>query len=76
MRYTDPETGKQKARSTGTNRKREAERIAAKWEAEVREGRYKMPSRITWKEFRDRYETEHVSGLRLTPWTKSWLSSA
>ena len=39
MRYTDPISGKQVARSTGTSRKRDAERVAAKWEAELREGR-------------------------------------
>jgi integrase len=63
MRYTDPVTGKHKARSTGTKVRREAERAAAKWEAELREGRYHAPSKLLWQEFRERYESEKLSGL-------------
>ena len=43
MRYVDPVTGRQVSKTTGTSRKREAERKAAKWEAELREGRYQKP---------------------------------
>ena len=63
MRYVDPVTGKQKARSTKTSSKREAERVAAKWEAELQEGRYTPSSKITWEEFRERYEREHIASL-------------
>ena len=63
MRYTDPITGKHVARSTGTKNKREAERVAAVWEAELKEGRYKSPTRVTWEEFRTRFEDEKLSGL-------------
>jgi integrase len=63
MRYLDPVTGKLKSRSTGTNNRREAERIAAKWEAELQEGRYRQPSKIDWDNFRDRYEDEKLSSL-------------
>ncbi len=63
MRYVDPVTGKQVAKTTGTTRRREAERKAAKWEAELREGRYQKPSRITWQEFRARYEREKLATL-------------
>ena len=38
MRYQHPVTGRQITRSTGTKKKREAERAAAKWEAELRAG--------------------------------------
>ena len=64
MRYRDPVTGKQVARSTGTSKKRDAERAAAKWEAELREGRYQKSSRVTWEEFRDRYDRDVMSGLK------------
>jgi integrase len=57
-RYTDPVTGKQKSRTTGTRSRKTAEKFAAKWEAELQEGRYKSPSKVTWDEFRDRYEDE------------------
>ena len=63
MRYLDPLTGKHVERSTGTRKKREAERIAAKWEAELQEGRYKSPLKVTWEEFRERYEMDGVAGL-------------
>ncbi len=69
MQYVDPVTGRKKTRSTGvvrTGRKKdrtEAERVAAKWEAELREGRYCAPSKITWAQFRERYEMEVLPGL-------------
>ena len=47
MRYKDPVTGKQPERSTGKSNRREAEKVAAKWEAELQEGRYKATSKIT-----------------------------
>ena len=62
MRYRDPVTGKSPARSTGTTNRREAERLAAKWEAELNEGRY-CGSRITWPVFRERYERERLASL-------------
>ncbi|EAQ79709.1 tyrosine-type recombinase/integrase [Blastopirellula marina] len=61
--YVDPITGKQKFKSTGETSKREAERAAAKWEQDLREGRYKAPSKVTWEEFRERFETQHVASL-------------
>jgi integrase len=63
MRYVDPLTGKQVAKSAKTSKRRDAERKAAKWEAELREGRYQKPSRVTWEEFRDRYDHERLSTL-------------
>ncbi len=58
MRYVDPFTRKQVQRSTGTTIKRDADKAAGKWEAELREGRYKAQSRMTWEEFRIKYEDE------------------
>ncbi len=63
MQYVDPLTGKKKTRSTGETTQREAERAAAKWESELREGRYCHLSRISWEDFRDRYETEKLPSL-------------
>jgi integrase len=57
-RYTDPKTGKHVTRSTGTRRRKQSERFAAKWEADLQEGRYKAPSKVLWHEFRQRYEDE------------------
>jgi integrase len=64
MRYRDPTTGKVVAKSTGKTTKKEAERIAAAWENDLRSGKHKSASKITWKEFRDRYESEVLSSLK------------
>ena len=66
MRYKDPETGKFVTRSTKTLNRKEALKAAGQWEAELREGRYKSPLKITWQEFRERYETEVLPGLAAT----------
>jgi integrase len=69
MQYRDPMTGRKKTRSTEierTGRKPDrtaAERAAAKWEDELRDGRYQPPSRIGWEEFRERFENEVLPGL-------------
>jgi integrase len=63
LRYTDPVTGIHKAKSARTTSRREAERAAAKWEAELQEGRYQPTVRITWAEFRERYEDEKLASL-------------
>jgi integrase len=68
MRYVDPVTKKQVTRSTDVKRstrnaKREAAKVAAKWESELQEGRYKSPLKVTWDEFRQRYEDEVLPSL-------------
>jgi integrase len=63
MRYRDPYTGRHVAKTTGTRNEKEALREAAKWEDDLRNGRYKSPSRVTWEEFRDKYESEVARGL-------------
>lgn len=63
MRYVDPVTGQHRARSTRTKVRRDAERAAAKWEAELLAGEYRPPCNITWDEFRERYEMEEASAL-------------
>ena len=63
MRYVDPYTGRQVTKSTGTRNEKDAVRAAAKWEDDLRNGRYKSPSKVTWEEFREKYETEVAAGL-------------
>ena len=63
MRYRDPVSGKTIAKSTGTTIMKEAIKLAAKWEAELQQGRYKPASKVTWKEFRERYESEVLASL-------------
>ncbi len=63
MRYRDPFTGRQVQRSTGTTKKRDADKAAGKWEAELNEGRYKAQSRMTWEEFQEQYHDEKLASL-------------
>jgi integrase len=56
--YFDPVSGRKKAKSAGTTDWREAERLAGELEKELRAGRGASPNKITWREFRKRYEDE------------------
>ena len=64
MRYRCPMTGKHVDRSTGTSRRRDALKVAAKWEAELQEGRYQKRSMMPWAEFVDVYYDDCVAALR------------
>lgn len=70
LRYLDPITGKHVAKSSRTGDEDAARKAAGKWEAELREGRYKSPSKVTWADFRERYETEVLPGLSEGSWGK------
>jgi len=63
--YIDPVSGKKKAKSAGTTNWREAERLAGELEKELRNGRYAAPSRLSWADFRQRYEAEKGPTLSL-----------
>lgn len=64
MRYVDPETGKQVWRTSGTANHTKALKAAAVWEAELREGRYSKRQRISWEDFRDRYDLDVLAGMK------------
>lgn len=68
LRYTDPHTGRHVAKSARTADGKAAIGAAAVWQDELRNGRYKAPSRVTWEEFRTKYETE--VGCNLAPKTQ------
>ncbi len=63
LRYVDPLTGQQKTKSAGTADEAKAIGAAAVWQDELRTGRYQAPSRLTWTEFRARYEAEKLTTL-------------
>jgi integrase len=63
--WRDPTTGKRRVVSAKTSDPREAERAAAVLQAELNGGRYVAPSRITWAEFRQRYEAEKLAALAI-----------
>src|SRR6478672_55127 len=60
MYYDDPITGRRISRSTKETTRKAAEKVAAKWEAELQEGRYKPKSNVTWQEFREAFLSEHL----------------
>ena len=62
--WKDPVTGLKKTRSTGKDRRRDAERVAGQWEKELNEGTfYGKRQRVEWATFRERYESEVAAGL-------------
>jgi integrase len=63
LRYVDPLTGKQRTKSAGTPDEATAIKAAGKWEDDLRTGRYQPASRLTWTEFRKRYEAEKLTTL-------------
>ena len=63
LRYIDPATGRQVRKSARTNKMKEARARAAVWEHELRTGKYVAPSKLTWQDFRNRYESEVVPSL-------------
>ena len=63
MRYRCPITKKEETRSTGQAKKKEAEKVAAKWEAELQEGRYQRTAFMPWEEFRESYTVNCLDAL-------------
>lgn len=63
LRYTDPMSGRQVTRSARTTIRREAEKLAAKWEVEIQAGHNHPTLKISWEGFRERYEREVLPGL-------------
>lgn len=61
LSYVDPVSGKRKTKSAKTANAKEAERAAAKWEEELRNGGATAPSKITWVEFREILRREKLS---------------
>ena len=65
LSYVDPTSGKRKTKSASTTSEKDAWKGAAKWEEELRAGPHCPPSKVTWQEFRRRYEEEHLASLAL-----------
>ncbi len=63
LAYTDPVSGKRKTKSAGTSKEKAAWKAAAAWEDELRAGPLCPPSKVTWADFRKRYEEEHLATL-------------
>lgn len=69
LQWQDPITGLTKSRSSRVKRvginggRSEAERVAAKLQAELENGLLPNAGKIVWEVFRERYEAEHVPSL-------------
>jgi integrase len=61
--WVDLTTGKKKTRSTKTNIRRTAERFAGNLAKQLESGAVEFTSRITWADFRKRYELECLAHL-------------
>ena len=65
LQWRDPDTGQRKSRSTKTNDPKEAEKARADLEYELNHGKYQEPSKLDWQHFRELFETEYLTGLRV-----------
>jgi hypothetical protein len=63
LRYVDPLTEKRIEKSAGTANKREAQKRAGEWQAEILAGTESTDGNYTWVEFRDSYLHLHASSL-------------
>ena len=63
LRWTDPDTGKRRAKSAGTDNEKAALRAAGVLEKQLRAGEYRRPSRVTWRDFTFRYCDQVLPGL-------------
>ncbi|TWT48382.1 site-specific tyrosine recombinase XerC [Botrimarina hoheduenensis] len=64
LRFRCPLTGKQETRSAGTNQRKQAEKLAAQWEADLRAGRYQRDARMSWQDFREFWEESRLPTLK------------
>lgn len=74
LQYLDPVTGKRVTKSSKTSSRKEAEKRAVEWQTELKNGLYKSPSKLTWTEFRERYEREYL-GTEVKPHSESRVNS-
>ena len=69
LQWKDPITGRKKTQSSGigrTGRQKDRDKAVKKAGAlreKLESGQCVAPTRITWENFRERYEREHLSGL-------------
>jgi integrase len=64
LQWHDPDTGKRKSKSAGTNNPIQAEKIRVDLEYELNNGLYKEASGMPWEKFRELFEDEYLAGLR------------
>ncbi len=62
LRWIDPATRQRRFKSAKTRKRREAERMAALLEKELREGKYAASSRMAWSDFAFRFTEQVLPG--------------
>ena len=63
MAYTDPVSGQRRTKSAGTYSKKRCVEEGGRVGEELRAGPLCPPSKVTWADFRRRYEEEHLATL-------------
>jgi integrase len=64
LEWIDPETGRRKSKSAGTDDLKEAEQKRGDLEADLNNGRYQEVSKLAWDRFRQIFQDEYLPGLR------------
>jgi integrase len=64
LQWVDPDTGKRRTKSAGTEAQAEAEAARRDLEYEINHGLHREPSRMRWAEFRRQYDVEQLATLR------------
>jgi integrase len=64
LQWLDPDTGRRKSKSAGTDDEGEAEKARADLEYELNHGLLREPSKMPWETFRELYEEEQLAGRR------------
>jgi integrase len=62
LRWIDPGTGRPKFKSSGTRKKKEAERAAAALEHDLRDGKLATNARMNWQDFVDKFSAAVLPG--------------
>lgn len=65
LQWNDPVTGKKKTKSSKATTKGAAERAAGELERKLEAGDIVTPGRVTWEQFRNRYESDVLPGKAL-----------
>src|SRR5262249_49868784 len=65
LQWIDPDTGRRKSKSAKTVDEKKAEIARGDLESDLNHGRYLEASSMTWERFRELFESEHLSGLRI-----------
>ena len=64
LQWHDPDTGRRKSKSSGTDNAEMADQLARDLEYELNHGIRRQPSNLTWARFCEMYAEEKLAGNR------------